>query len=63
MITTIIIAFLAGLVGALVGGGLSGFSIGKEALGAQLAIYMGALYGFLAGGISVVLTIAILYFI
>ena len=63
MITAILIAFVVGVVAALIGGGLSGLIIGKDALGAQLALYMGALYGFLAGGLAVVVTIAILYFI
>ena len=59
VVTTIAIAFVAGIVGALGAGALSGLRIGKEALGAELAAYMGALYGFLAGGLAVVLTLII----
>jgi hypothetical protein len=55
----ITVALLAGILGALGAGALSGIRIGKDALGAELAAYMGALYGFLAGGIAVVATILI----
>jgi hypothetical protein len=47
----------------LLAGALSGLRIGKEALGAELAAYMGALYGFISGSAAVVLTILVLQFI
>lgn len=53
-------ALVAGVLGALGAGALSGLRIGKDALGAELAAYMGALYGFLAGGLAVVVTTVIL---
>ena len=52
-------ALVAGVLGALGAGALSGLRIGKDALGAELAAYMGALYGVLAGGLAVVVTILI----
>ena len=57
---TIIFALVAGVLAALGVGALSGLRIGKDALGAELAAYMGALYGFLAGGLAVVVATLIL---
>lgn len=59
----IAIAVIVGILGALAAGALSGLRIGKEALGAELAAYMGALYGVLAGGLAVVVTAIILMFL
>ena len=44
----------------MAGGALSGMKIGAEALGADLAAYMGGLYGFLAGSIGVVAGLVVL---
>jgi len=52
----VILALAAGLAAAMGAGALSGLRIGKDALGAELATYMGALYGGLAGGAAVVVT-------
>lgn len=57
---TIILAFVAGILASLAAGAVSGLRIGKEALGAELAAYMGGLYGLLAGGAATAVTIIIL---
>jgi len=51
---------IAGVAAALIAGALSGLRIGKDALGAELAAYMGGLYGFLSGSVAVVVTTIIL---
>ena len=55
-----IVAFIAGAGAALAGGALCGLKIGAEALGAELAAYMGGFYGLLAGSIGVVLGLIVL---
>ena len=57
------IVVILALVAALGAGALSGLRIGKDALGAELAAYMGALYGGLAGGGAVVVTTLVLLLI
>lgn len=52
----VILALAVGVAAALGTGALSGLRIGKDALGTELAAYMGALYGGLAGGAAVVVT-------
>ncbi len=47
----VILALAAGLAAAMGAGALSGLRIGKDALGAELAAYMGAL---MAAGVQVV---------
>lgn len=56
----LILSLILGLAAALGGGALSGFVIGRSALGGQLAAYMGALYGIMAGIGAVVLTLFVL---
>ncbi len=51
---------LSSIAAALIAGALSGLRIGKDALGAELAAYMGGLYGFLSGSVAVVVTTIIL---
>ena len=51
----ILIAFIVGILAALVGGAVSGIRIGGADLGRDLAAYMGMLYGVLAGGGAVVI--------
>ncbi|MFX4300448.1 hypothetical protein [Pseudosulfitobacter pseudonitzschiae] len=60
MTFTLILCLVAGVLASFVGGALSGLRIGKDALGAELAVYMGGLYGVLAGGMAVVVTTIIL---
>lgn len=55
-----IVALIVGAVAALAGGALCGLKIGAEALGAELAAYMGGFYGLLAGSIGVVLGLIVL---
>ena len=57
---TIVLALIGGILAAAAAGAVSGLRIGKEALGAELAAYMGALYGLLAGGAAAVITTIIL---
>jgi hypothetical protein len=57
---TYLLALLLGIVAALGAGALSGVQIGKSALGARLAAYMGGLYGFVSGSVAVVLTVIVL---
>lgn len=59
----VILALAVGVAAALGAGALSGLRIGKDALGAELATYMGALYGGLAGGGAVVVTTLVLLLI
>ena len=59
----VILALVAGLAAALGAGALSGLRIGKDALGAELAAYMGALYGWIARGGAVVVTTLVLLLI
>jgi len=56
-------ALALGVVASIVGGGVSGVWIGGEALGKQLAAFMGGLYGVMAGGLGVVVGLAVLSFI
>jgi hypothetical protein len=49
-----------GFAAALGAGALSGIRIGKDALGAELAAYMGGLYGIISGSVAVVLTVLVL---
>jgi hypothetical protein len=44
-----VLALVCGGVGALLGGALGGIATGGKALGNQLAAFMGAFYGPLAG--------------
>jgi len=60
MIVTLILGLIAGLLASIVGGALSGLRIGKDAMGAELAVYMGGLYGILTGSLAVVVTLIIL---
>lgn len=46
---SLISALAAGTIAAVVFGSISGLIIGKEALGAQLAAFMGGFYGMLSG--------------
>jgi hypothetical protein len=55
-----ILALVAGIAAALAAGALSGLRVGKDALGVELAAYMGGLYGALSGIGAVVLTLLIL---
>lgn len=57
---TIIVALVLGLATALAAGAASGLRIGKDALGAELAAYMGGLYGIVSGSVAVVLTVTLL---
>ena len=60
---TLILSLIAGIAAALIAGALSGLRIGKDALGAERAAYMGGLYGFLSGAVAVVVTTIILILI
>ena len=53
-------SLLTGLLGAMVFGALSGLRIGKEALGAELAAFMGGLYGVVSGALAVIAGLIIL---
>ena len=59
-VTLFLISLLAGLLGALAFGAWSGMRIGKEALGAELAAFMGGLYGVLSGALAVIVGLIIL---
>lgn len=56
----IVLSLILGLAAALGAGALSGVRIGKDALGAELAAYMGGLYGIISGSVAVVLTVLVL---
>jgi hypothetical protein len=56
----IVLSLLLGFAAALGAGALSGVRIGKDALGAELAAYMGGLYGIISGSVAVVLTVLLL---
>ena len=58
--TAILAAVAIGIVASIAAGAVSGLRIGKDALGAELAAYMGGLYGVLAGGLATVATVIIL---
>ncbi len=58
-----ILALIAGFAAAIGAGMLSGLRLGKEALGAELAAYMGGLYGIISGSVAVVATALVLSFI
>lgn len=55
-----VLSLILGLAAALGAGALSGLRIGKDALGAELAAYMGGLYGIVAGSVAVVLAVLVL---
>ena len=57
---TVILSLILGLAAALGAGAFSGIRIGKDALGTQLAAYMGGLYGIISGSVAVVLTVLVL---
>ena len=57
---TLILSLIAGVLAALIAGALSWLRIGKDALGTELAAYMGALYGLLSGSIAVVVSTIVL---
>jgi hypothetical protein len=57
---TVILSLIIGLAAALGAGALSGIRIGKDALGTELAAYMGGLYGIISGSVAVVLTVLVL---
>lgn len=63
MTITVILSLIVGFIGALIAGALSGLRIGKDALGTELAAYMGGLYGILSGSVAVVISIIILMLI
>lgn len=63
MTITVILSLIVGFIGALIAGALSGLRIGKDALGTELAAYMGGLYGILSGSVAVVVSIIILMLI
>lgn len=56
----ILLSLILGFAAALGAGALSGIRIGKDALGTELAAYMGGLYGIIAGSVAVVLTVLLL---
>jgi hypothetical protein len=56
----ILLSLVLGLAAALGAGALSGIRIGKDALGTELAAYMGGLYGIISGSVAVVLTVLVL---
>jgi hypothetical protein len=56
----IVLSLLLGFAAALGAGALSGVRIGKDALGAELAAYMGGLYGIISGSVAVILTVLVL---
>lgn len=58
----LILCLVAGLAASLAGGAASGLYVGREALGAELATYMGSLFGLLAGAGAVLLGL-ILHFV
>ena len=57
---TLILSLIAGVLAAFIAGAISGLRIGKDALGTELAVYMGGLYGLLSGSIAVVVSTIIL---
>ena len=59
-VTLFLASLLAGLLGAMVFGALSGLHIGREALGAELAAFMGGIYGVVSGALAVVVGLIIL---
>ncbi len=56
----IVLSLFLGFAAAFGAGTLSGVRIGKAALGAELAAYMGGLYGIVSGSVAVVLTVLVL---
>lgn len=56
----ILLSLVFGIAAAALAGALSGLRIGKDALGAELAAYMGGLYGIMSGVGAVILTVLIL---
>ena len=56
----IVLSLILGFTAALGAGALSGVRIGKDALGAELAAYMGGLYGIISGSVAVALTVLVL---
>ena len=54
------LALVLGIAASIGAGALSGLRIGKEAIGAELAAYMGGLYGILAGTGAVVIGLIVL---
>jgi hypothetical protein len=59
----VLLCMVLGIGAALAAGAVSGLRIGAEALGAELAAYIGAFYGLLAGGGAVVLGLIVLHVI
>lgn len=57
---TLILSLVAGLLASIGAGALSGLRIGGEALGAELATYMGGFYGITAGALTTIIGIAAL---
>ncbi len=55
-----ILSLILGFAAALGAGALSGIRIGKDALGTELAAYMGGFYGMISGSVAVVLTVLVL---
>ena len=55
-----VLSLLLGLIVAAAAGALSGMRIGADALGAQLAAYMGGLYGLLSGTAAVLVGLVLL---
>jgi hypothetical protein len=56
----IVLSLILGFAASIGAGALSGVRIGKDALGAELAAYMGGLYGIISGSAAVVLTVLVL---
>ena len=57
MSTLLIIAILGGIAASLAGGAMSGWIIGKDALGAEMAASMGGLHGLVGGAAAVIIGI------
>lgn len=56
----LVLGLIAGLTASIGFGALSGLRVGGEALGAELATYMGGFYGVTAGALTTIIGIAVL---
>lgn len=57
---SLVLALIAGLATSIAFGAFSGLRVGGEALGSELAMYMGGLYGLIAGAATTVIGIVVL---
>jgi len=62
-VAELLFAIVVGVLAALAAGALSGIRVGGEAIGTELAAYMGGLYGVLSGIVAILIGVAVVFLI